>query len=69
MDVRLSLDLGLKAAFEFKCKVILENGDPLDQPSDHSLIGGCLIAAPLPLAYYAVISTSQGSMNRRSSLA
>ena len=38
MVVCLLLDLGLKAAFEFKGKVILENGDPLDQPPDHSLV-------------------------------
>ena len=34
----LHLYLGLKAAFEFKFEVILENGDPLDQPPDHSFI-------------------------------
>ena len=69
MVVCLLLDLGLKATFELEGEVVLKNGDPLDQPPDQPFIGGCLIAAPLPLAYYAVIFTSQASMNRRSPLA
>ena len=69
MIVCLLLNLCLKATLEFKGEVVLEDGDPLDQPPDQPFIGGCLIAAPLPLAYYAVIFTSQASMNRRSPLA
>lgn len=38
MIVCLHLDLGLKATLEFKGEVVLEDGDPLDQPPDHSLV-------------------------------
>ena len=34
----LHLYFGLKAAFEFKGEMVLEDGDPLDQPPDHSLV-------------------------------
>ena len=38
MVVCLLLDLGLKAAFEFKGKVVLKDGDPVDQSPDHSFV-------------------------------
>lgn len=38
MGVCLHLNLGLKATFKFKGKVILENCDPLDQLPDHSFL-------------------------------
>ena len=79
MDVCLSLDLSLKTAFEFKGKVVVVDRDPLDQSSDHSLvvirhrllmfIQFLLHKSPIPPLVYAVISTSQASMNRRSPLA
>ena len=79
MDVCLSLDLSLKAACEFKGEVVAVDRDPLDQPPDHSLvvirhwllmfIQFLLHKSPIPPLVYAVISTSQGSMNRMSSLA
>ena len=34
----LHLYFGLKAAFEFKGKVVIVDRDPLDQPPDHSLV-------------------------------
>ncbi len=77
--VCLLLNLCLKATLEFKGEVVLEDGDPLDQPPDHSLvviryrllmfIQFLLHKSPIPPLVYAVISTSQGSMNRRSPLA
>ena len=36
MDVCLLLDLGLKAAFEFKGEVVVVDRDPLDQPPDEA---------------------------------
>ena len=79
MGVCLHLDLGLKTAFEFKGEVVLEDGGPLDQPPDHSLvviryrllmfIQFLLHKSPIPPLVYAVISTSQASLNRRSPLA
>ena len=75
MVVCLLLDLGLKAAFESKGQVVVVDCDPLDQVPDQPFIGVWrlfilyLIATQSPLTYYAVISTPQGSMNRRSSLA
>ena len=79
MVVCLLLNLGFKAAFEFKCKVVVVDCDSLDQFPDHSLIvirhqllmliQFLLHKSPIPPLVYAVISTSQGSMNRRSSLA
>ena len=79
MVICLLLDLCLKAAFEFKGEVVLEDGDPLDQPPDQPfvvirhrllmLIQFLLHKSPIPPLVYAVISTSQGSMNRMSSLA
>ena len=75
----LHLDLGLKSAFEFKGEVVVVDRDPLDQPSDHPLIvvryrllmfiQFLLHKSPIPPLVYAVISTSQASMNRRSPLA
>jgi len=38
MVVCLLLDLSLKAAFEFKGKVVVVDRDPLDQSSDHPFI-------------------------------
>ena len=35
MIVCLLLNLCLKATLEFKGEVVLEDGDPLDQPPDH----------------------------------
>ena len=79
MIVCLLLNLCLKATLEFKGEVVLEDGDPFDQPPDHSLvviryrllmfIQFLLHKSPIPPLVYAVISTSQGSMNRRSPLA
>ena len=75
----LHLDLGLKATFKFKGEVVVVDRDPLDQPPDHSLvvirhwllmfIQFLLHKSPIPPLVYAVISTSQASMNRRSPLA
>ena len=75
----LHLDLGLKTGFEFKVEVVLEHCDPLDQPPDHPFvvirhrllmfIQFLLHKSPIPPLVYAVISTSQASMNRRSPLA
>ena len=75
----LHLDLGLKTGFEFKVEVVFVNRDPFDQPPDHSLvviryrllmfIQFLLHESPIPPLVYAVISTSQASMNRRSPLA
>ena len=39
MVVCLLLDLGLKAAFEFKGEVVAVDRDPLDQPPDQPFIG------------------------------
>ena len=79
MIVCLLLNLCLKAAFEFKFEVVLEHCDPLDQPPDHPFvvirhrllmfIQFLLHESPIPPLVYAVISTSQASMNRRSPLA
>ena len=79
MIVCLLLYLGLKASFEFKFEVVLEHCDPLDQPPDHPFvviryrllmfIQFLLHKSPIPPLVYAVISTSQASMNRRSPLA
>ena len=75
----LHLDLGLKTGFEFKVEVVFVNRDPFDQPPDHPfivirhrflmLIQFLLHKSPIPPLVYAVISTSQASMNRRSPLA
>ena len=75
----LHLDLGLKTGFEFKVEVVFVNRDPLDQPPDQTLvvirhrfllfIQFLLHKSPIPPLVYAVISTSQASMNRRSPLA
>ena len=79
MIVCLLLNLCLKATLEFKGEVVLEDGDPLDQPPDQTLvvirhrfllfIQFLLHKSPIPPLVYAVISTSQASMNRRSPLA
>ena len=79
MIVCLLLNLCLKATLEFKGEVVLEDGDPLDQPPDKTLvvirhrfllfIQFLLHKSPIPPLVYAVISTSQASMNRRSPLA
>jgi hypothetical protein len=39
MVVCLLLDLGLKAAFEFKGEVVAVDRDPLDQPPDQPFSG------------------------------
>ena len=38
MIVCLLLNLCLKATLEFKGEVVLEDGDPLDQPPDHPFV-------------------------------
>ena len=44
MALYLHLYFGLKAAFEFNGKAILEYGDPLDQPADHPFVVICITA-------------------------
>ena len=64
MALYLHLYFGLKAAFEFNGKAILEYGDPLDQPADHPFVVICITALCFQIFQFcsvAMISRCQAS--------